>query len=137
MARLHEFQGKALLSKAGIAVPRGGPAATPQQAAEIARGLGCPVAIKIHAWTTGRVAFADTHAQAAEHAERLLASRVGNFPVSQVLVEEKLTIARELFVSLSIDDRERCPVLLVSLTGGSGVEERAGQVRRFVCDVGM
>jgi len=140
MARLHEFQGKALLSMAGIAVPRGGPASTPDQAARIARDLACPVVLKIQAWTTGRaaiggVAFADTPEQAAEHAKRLLAIKVGNFPVTDVLVEEKLRIARELFVSLSIDDRERSPVLLVSLTGGSGIEERAGQVQRFVCDV--
>lgn len=142
MARLHEYQGKPLLSRAGLAVPRGGPASTPEGAAEIARTLGCSVVLKIQAWTTrraalGGVAFADTPEQAAEHASRLLRINVGNFPVREVLVEEKLDIARELFVSLSIDDRERAPVMLVSLAGGSGVEERAagGEVKRLLCDV--
>jgi succinyl-CoA synthetase beta subunit len=140
MARLHEHQGKALVAKAGIAVPRGGPAASAERAAEIARQIGAPVVVKIQAWTTGRaaiggVAFADRPEQAAEHARRMLGMKVGNFPVSEVLVEEKLVIARELFVSLSIDDRERGPVLLLSLSGGSGVEERSGQVKRLVCDV--
>ena len=140
MARLHEYQGKPLLAKAGIGVPRGGVAASPEQAEKVAASLGGPVVLKIQAWTTGRarlggVAFADTPAEARVHAERLLAIRVGNFPVTEVLVEEKIAIARELFVSLSIDDRERAPVMLVSLKGGSGVEERAANVRRFVCDV--
>lgn len=140
MARLHEYQGKALLADAGIAVPRGGVASTPEQAEKVAASLGGSAVLKIQAWTTGRaalggVAFADSPVEARTHAARLLAMKVGNFPVAEVLVEEKIAIAQELFVSLSIDDRERAPVLLVSLKGGSGVEERADNVRKFVCDV--
>ncbi len=140
MARLHEYEGKALLAKHGFAVPRGGVCASPEEAAKIARGVGGPVVVKIQAWTTGRkalggVAFADTPEDAAEHARRMLGMKVGNFPVERVLVEEKLKIARELFVSLSIDDRERAPVILLSLSGGSGIEERAGDVHRLVCGV--
>lgn len=138
MARLHEYQGKAILRQHGLATPRGGPAASPQQAAEVAATLGGPVVLKIQAWTTGRaaiggVAFADTPEQAREHAARLLAMSVGNFPVTHVIVEEKLPLARELFVSLSIDDRARAPVILLSLTGGSGIEERAAGVARIPC----
>ncbi|MCA9311933.1 MAG: acetate--CoA ligase family protein, partial [Phycisphaerales bacterium] len=142
MARLHEYQGKALLAERGIAVPRGGPASTPQQAAERARALiedGAEgVVIKIQAWTTGRaaiggVAFAATPEEAATHATRLLAMKVGAFPVTEVIVEEKIAIAHELFVSLNIDDAARAPVLLLSFSGGSGVEERAGEVHRLPC----
>ncbi|MFM9996825.1 MAG: ATP-grasp domain-containing protein [Phycisphaerales bacterium] len=139
MARLHEHQGKAILARFGFHVPRGAPAATPAQAADVAASIGGPVVLKIQAWTTGRaslggVAFADTPDQARDHARRLLAIKVGQFPVTEVLVEEKLAIARELFVSLSIDDRERAPVILLSLAGGSGIEARAAQVHRIVCD---
>jgi succinyl-CoA synthetase beta subunit len=141
MARLHEYQGKPLLAKAGIAIPRGGVARSADEAAGIAASLNGPVVIKIQAWTTGRaamggVAFAKTPQEAAEHARRMLAMKVGNFPVAEVLVEEQIKIARELFVSLSVDDRERCPVILLALRGGSGVEERAGQVKKLPCDVG-
>ncbi len=140
MARLHEYEGKALLAGHGFNVPRGGVCASPEEAARTARGVGGPVVVKIQAWTTGRkaiggVVFADTPEQAAEQARRMLAMKVGNFPVEMVLVEERLKIARELFVSLSIDDRERAPVILLSLSGGSGIEERAGAVHRLVCDV--
>lgn len=139
MARLHEHQGKAILARFGFNVPMGVPASTPDQAAQVAASVGGPVVLKIQAWTTGRaalggVAFADTPDQAREHARRLLAIKVGQFPVTEVLVEEKLAIARELFVSLSIDDRERAPVILLSLAGGSGIEGRAAQVHRIVCD---
>ncbi len=139
MARLHEYQGKALLAKAGIAIPRGGPASSPVEAAALAKSLG-PCVIKIQAWTTGRaaiggVAFADTPEEAQTHAARMLGMKVGNFPVTQVLVEEKLKIAREFFVSLSVDDKERAPVLLLAIGGGTGIEERAKDVHRLPCDV--
>ena len=142
MARLHEYQGKAILASHGIATPNGRVAGSAGEAARIARELGGPVVLKIQAWTTGRkamggVAFAQTPEEAGEHAGRLLGLRVGNFPVTEVLVEERIAINDELFVSLSIDDAARRPVMLLSLAGGSGVEQRAGQVHRLGCDVRM
>ena len=140
MARLHEYQGKAILAKAGFQVPRGGVARSAREAEEVAAKLGGPTVVKIQAWTTGRAAiggigFADTPAKAAELASRMLGMKVGNFPVTELLVEERLTLKHELFLSLSIDDRERCPILLLALSGGSGIEERAAAVKRFPCDV--
>ncbi|MCA9284819.1 MAG: acetate--CoA ligase family protein [Phycisphaerales bacterium] len=140
MARLHEHQGKAILARAGVAVPRGGVAETPDQAAAHAASIGGPCVVKIQAWTTGRAAiggigFAATPTEAADHARRMLGMRVGNFPVTQVLVEERVSLVRELFVSIAIDDRERAPVMLMSLAGGSGIEDRAANVHRIGCDV--
>lgn len=146
MARLHEYQGKALLAGAGLVVPRGAAAGSAEEAAEIASRLlaeGAPaVVVKIQAWTTGRaaiggVAFAQTAAEAAEHARRMLGMTIGQFPVEKVLVEERLDIAPdgEFFVSLMVDDRLRAPALLVSLTGGSGIEERGQGVHKLACDV--
>jgi len=140
MARLHEYQGKAILSQHGLAIPRGTPATTPDEARLAAQRLAGPCVLKIQAWTTGRaalggVAFADTPDQAADHAKRLLAIQVGHFPVTHILVEEKLPIARELFISLSIDDRARAPVILLALAGGTGIEQRASAVHRLPCDL--
>ena len=140
MARLHEYQGKALLAQGGIAIPRGGAASSPGQAADVARSLGGIVVIKVQAWTTGRAAaggvgFASTPAEAESHAARMLTMSFGNFPVTEVLIEEKLAIAQELFVSLAIDEKARAPVMLLSAAGGSGVEERAGTAIRLLCSV--
>jgi succinyl-CoA synthetase beta subunit len=140
MARLAEHQGKALLRSAGIRVPRGSVARTGQEAAEIARGLSFPCMVKIQAWATGRaglggVAVVRSADEAATHTTRMLAMTIGQFPVTEVLVEERLDLSRELFLSLSIDDRERAPVLLLAASGGTGIEERADAVRRIACDV--
>jgi len=140
MARLHEYQGKELLSGYGLTVPKGRVVSNPEGARSLAEELGGRVVLKIQAWTTGRkemggVAFAESPDEAAEHASRMLRMRVGNFPVEQVLVEEQLVIRHELFVSLTLDDRMRAPVMLVSLSGGSGVEDRSADVVRLECSV--
>ncbi len=179
MARIHEYQGKALLREAGLNIPQGEPVSTPAQARQVAEdlinnrqsqgvqaGLNFPqgepvttatqarqvaedlinnrqvngVVLKIQAWTTGRkalggVAFTESPDEAGEIAARLLAMTVGNFPVEQVLVEEQIAIKDELFVSLSIDDAKRRPVMLLALVGGSGIEERAELVQRLDIDV--
>lgn len=138
MARLHEHQGKAILARAGIPVPRGHVVRTPRDAASVAAELGGTVMVKVQAWTTGRaagggIAAARSPDEAGTHAARMLAMTFGNFPVEEVLVEERLSIAREFFLSLAIDERERAPVLLLSASGGSGVEDRAASARRVPC----
>src|SRR2546430_1810622 len=54
MAPLQEYQGKPPPARAGPPVPRGGPASSPDHAADIARSLAGTCVIKIQAWTTGR-----------------------------------------------------------------------------------
>ncbi len=140
MARLHEHQAKAILAGAGIAIPRGRVARSPEEAAEAARDLGGRVVVKIQAFTTGRkamggVAFADNADEAAAQAHRMLGMSVGQFPVTEVLVEECLPPEREFFVSLTVDDKARAPLLLLAASGGSGIEERAREVSRIPCSV--
>jgi len=61
--------------------------------------------------------------------------KVGQFPVEAVLVEEKIDIDREFFLSFAIDDAARAPIIIFAAGGGSGIEERAASTRRIPCDV--
>src|SRR5713226_2493939 len=145
MARLHEYQGKAILAANGFKIPRGRAASTADQAIAVAKELAAgkkaaEVVIKIQAWTTGRagmggVAFAKKPADVRGHAARMLAMKVGQFPVEAVLVEEKIDIEREFFLSFAIDDAARAPVIIFAAGGGTGIEERATSTRRIACDV--
>jgi succinyl-CoA synthetase beta subunit len=65
----------------------------------------------------------------------MLAMKVGQFPVEAVLVEEKIDIDREFFLSFAIDDGARAPMIIFAAGGGSGIEERAAATRRIPCDV--
>src|SRR5205809_3215970 len=145
MARLHEYQGKAILAANGFKIPRGRAVSTADDVIAVAKELAAEkkaaeVVIKIQAWTTGRagiggVAFAKKTADVRGHAARMLSMKVGQFPVEAVLVEEKIDINREFFLSFAIDDAARAPMIIFAAGGGSGIEERAAATRRIPCDV--
>lgn len=140
MARLHEYQGKAILAANGFRIPRGRAVSNPDDAVIAAKELGGQVVTKIQAWTTGRagiggVAFAKRPADVRGHAARMLAMKVGQFSVEAVLVEEKIDIEREFFLSFAIDDATRAPVIIFAAGGGTGIEERAASTKRIPCDV--
>jgi len=128
MARLAEFQGKQILAAAGLMVPRGSVAETVAQARAVAERLGGATVVKAQAWTTGRAALglirrAESPAEAEAAAAAILGRTVGNFPITHVLVEERLAIAAERYAGVILDDRRRAPVVLVSSRGGTGIEE--------------
>src|SRR5947208_15002201 len=141
MARLHEYQGKAILSANGFIIPRGRGASTADEAVAVATELGGEVVMKIQAWTTGRagiggVAFAEKPDEVRAHANRMLAMKVGQFPVEAVLVEKRIDIDREFFLSFAIDDAAVGPMIIFAAGGGSGMEERAASIRRIACEIG-
>lgn len=144
MARLHEYQTKAILAAAGIRVPRGSLAHTADEAYQQAAAIGGAVVVKAQAWVTSRAAkklitFAATPDEASAAAESLIGQQVGHFRVDAALVEEQIAIEREFYVGLIVDDRARRPVVIVSSVGGSGVEEIAqahpDQVAQYALDV--
>src|SRR5438046_3691919 len=125
MARLHEYQGKAILAANGFKIPRGSAASTADEAIAIAKELAAgkkaaEVVIKIQAWTTGRagiggVAFAKRPADVRGHAARMLSMKDGTFSVETVLVGEKIDIDREFFLSFAIDDAARAPMIIFAI----------------------
>src|SRR4029077_974733 len=130
MARLHEYQGKAILAANGFKIPRGHAASSADEAVAAAKELGSQVVVKVQAWTTGRagiggVAFAKKPEDVRAHAERMLSMKVGQVPVDTVLVEEKIDIDREFFLSFAIDDAARAPMIIFAAGGGTGIEQRA------------
>jgi succinyl-CoA synthetase beta subunit len=129
MARLFEYQGKELLKKARVPIPRGEVAATPHEAAKIAERIGKPVVIKAQIWAGGRgkaggIQFAENPMEAQTVAGNLLGAEVKKLTVEKVLVEEKLNIASEYYVGVIIDPSMgvRSPVVMFSTEGGMDIE---------------
>ena len=130
MARLYEYQGKELLQKYKIPIPKGAVAHSPEDVYEIAKDLNKPVVLKIQVWSTkraifGGIQFADSADEALEKSRLLFGMVVQNFVVEKILVEEKLDIQSEFYAGIIIDDSKKKPVLLFSSVGGSGIEEIA------------
>jgi succinyl-CoA synthetase beta subunit len=145
---IHEHQAKAVLSEFGVAVPRGYPAFTVEEAVEAAQKLGGPVFVvksQIHAGGRGKGRFEglgpeakggvrvvksveEVKANAAEMLGRVLVTHQTGpkgKQVNRLYIEEGAAIARELYLSLLVD-RETSRVSVVASTeGGMDIEEVA------------
>lgn len=140
---IHEYQAKEILRRAGIPVPPGALATTPEEAEAHARGFGGPVVVKAQVHTGGRgkaggVKLAATPEEAREHAARILGMDIRGFRVEAVLVTPAEEIASEAYVGILVDRASRAPLLMVSAEGGVDIEEVAATnpdaIRRRVVD---
>lgn len=132
MAKFLEHQGKEWLRKAGLPVPNGRAASSPEEAKKIAEELGKPVAVKGQVQAGGRgkagiVKLVNTPDEAAAAAKEILSKTVKGLPIRQVLVEEKLDIKKEFYCSFVVNGaREaRSPMLMFSTEGGMDIESVA------------
>ena len=134
MARIYEYQGKRVLQKVGIPVPKGDCATSPDEAKKIASEIGKPVALKAQVWATGRfkaggIRFANSPQEAERVAQELIGSTIKGLSIERVLVEEKLDIDKEFYVGVIVNDSYKIkgPVLIFCTEGGVDVEEVAAR----------
>ncbi len=126
--KLYEYMAKEVFQQYRIPVPRGRVAAEPHEAEEIARELGVPVVVKVQVLAGGRgkaggVKFADNPREAKHVADELLKMEIHGYRVRRVLVEEKVDIDQEIYLGITIDPGDRCPILIASSHGGVSIEE--------------
>ncbi|MEZ6049554.1 MAG: ADP-forming succinate--CoA ligase subunit beta [Planctomycetaceae bacterium] len=141
--KIHEYQAKGLLAKAGVAVPRGIVAKTPEEAAKAFTELGGSLAVvksQIHAGGRGKGRFKEHPEQAGvvlvksaeeakANAERMLGNTLVTIQtgeegktVNTLFIEEGLNIARELYLGVVVDREMGGPVLILSSEGGMEIE---------------
>jgi succinyl-CoA synthetase beta subunit len=129
---LHEYQARALLKAAGVPVPDGDVASTPDEVERIAADIGTGVVVKAQVHTGGRgkaggVKLAGTPAEARGVAEQILGMTIKGLTVEKVLVAPAANIASESYVGIIIDRESQRPVLMVSPEGGVDIEEVAAK----------
>lgn len=127
---LHEYQAKELLRKAGVPVPPGEIARTPEEAEAIAARYGTAVMVKaqVHAGGRGKaggVKFCKTPADAKEKAAAILGMDIKGLTVEQVLVTVAADIGSEAYVGIIVDRATKKAVFMVSAAGGIDIEEVA------------
>jgi len=129
MVKLAEWRGKELFRKYGIPLPRGHVARSADEAEAAVRSgavpLPCVVKAQVLAGGRGKggaVRFANTIEEVRESATAILALEFKGERVKELLLEEKLPIAKELYLSLALDRGARVPVLITSAQGGVEIE---------------
>src|SRR5512144_790898 len=112
---IHEYQAKAVLSKYGVAVPKGKVADNPAEAEKIAKEFGTPVVVKAQIHSGGRgkgggVKLAKTPDDAREFARQIIGMNLVTHQtgpqgkkVKRVLVEQASEIRKELYLGMVID----------------------------------
>lgn len=132
---LHEYQAKQLFATYGIAVPRGQPASTGQEAVAAARQLGGErwvIKAQVHCGGRGKaggVILTDDLNAVEAAANRLIGTRLvthqsggAGLPINTVLVEEVRPLARELYLSALVDRSSARVIFMASASGGMDIE---------------
>jgi succinyl-CoA synthetase beta subunit len=144
---IHEYQGKQLLSKYGVAVLKGGVAYTPDEAIQVAKDLGGPVWVvksQIHAGGRGKGTFQgdssgkggvrvvksveDVGTAADAMLGKVLVTKqtgASGKEVKRVYIEQGCDIRRELYLGMLIDRGTSRVTIMASTEGGMEIEEVA------------
>src|SRR4030081_2299095 len=137
---VHEYQGKEILRKYGVATPRGMPCFSVSEADAAARELGGKVWVvkaQIHAGGRGKgggVKVAKSLDEVHEYASTILGMTLVTHQtgpegrvVKRLLVEEGADIAKELYVGMVVDRATQRVTLMASSEGGMEIEEVAAR----------
>ena len=141
--KIHEYQGKEILKKFGVAVPRGEMATTVDGAEAAAKKLfdagstGVVVKAQIHAGGRGKgggVKIAKSVQEAKDLAGKMLGMTLVTHQtgpegkvVQRLLIEETLPIEKELYIGILVDRAEGKPVFMASAAGGMEIEQVAAE----------
>jgi succinyl-CoA synthetase beta subunit len=138
--KIHEYQGKELFRKYGVATPRGFAAMSVDEAANASQKLGGNVWVvkaQIHAGGRGKgggVKVAKSFAEVRELAGKILGMQLkthqtgpGGQKVRRLLIEEGADIKKELYVGMVVDRVTQRVALMASSEGGMDIEEVAAK----------
>jgi succinyl-CoA synthetase beta subunit len=141
--KIHEYQGKYILSRYGVVVPRGEMAQTPEEAEQAARNLfaagatGVVVKAQIHAGGRGKgggVKVAKSVQEATDLSRKMLGMKLVTHQtgpegriVRRLLIEETLPIEKEYYLGAVLDRQAAKNVFMVSQAGGMEIEQVAAE----------
>src|SRR5262245_52535399 len=137
--KIHEYQGKQLLAKYGVTVPRGVVVTAAEQVASAVKQLGLPVVVKaqIHAGGRGKgggVKLARTAEEAIDNTRKMIGMKLVTHQtgpegreVRTVLIEEGLNIKQEFYLGIVLDRAISQLVFMASAAGGMDIEEVAAK----------
>ncbi len=139
--KIHEYQGKEILKKYGVPVPQGGVAFSVDEAVAVAQKLGGSVWVvkaQIHAGGRGKgggVKVAKSIDEVRQFASQILGMQLVTHQtgpegkiVKRLLIEQGISIAKELYVGITLDRARSQNVVMASTEGGVEIEKVAAEM---------
>ncbi len=136
--KIHEYQAREILSKAGIAVPNSEVVRNADAAADAFKKIGAPVCVvkaQVYAGGRGKAGFVKLVKSAEEAREaakfmlsnRMISNQTGpeGVPVSVLLVAPGVDIAKEYYLGITVDRTRSTITMIASAEGGVEIEEVA------------
>ncbi len=128
--KIHEYQAKDLFRAAGLPVPAGAVASSPQEARDAAQKLGGTVAVKAQVHVGGRgkaggIKIAKSPDEAAARATEILGMDIKGSVVRKVLIEKGADISEEAYLGILVDRAVKGLTFICSAEGGVDIEEVA------------
>ncbi|MBT4153355.1 MAG: hypothetical protein HOE53_01775 [Candidatus Magasanikbacteria bacterium] len=125
---LYEFEGKQLFKDAGIATPKGVVVRREDDIAVAYNSIGGDVVVKAQVLSgkrgkNGGIVFCRTVEEVETAVAQLFAAEIRNQHVAFVLIEQKIDISSEAYLSITYDSTARQPVLVYSAEGGMDIED--------------
>jgi len=126
--KLYEYQVKEIFSKYGIGIQEGKFAKTSQEAKQIAENIGGSVVLKSQVLVGGRgktggVKIVDDLSDVEKAAGEILKTEIKGYKPVGILVEKKVGIKKELYLSIVFDRKMKKTVIIFSPSGGMDIEE--------------
>ncbi|MBI2618648.1 MAG: ADP-forming succinate--CoA ligase subunit beta [Ignavibacteriales bacterium] len=138
--KIHEYQGKEILKKFNVAVPKGKVAFSVDEAVEAAGEIGGSVWVvkaQIHAGGRGKgggVKLARSLDEVRQHAAQILGMNLVTHQtgpegriVKRLLIEEGMNIAKEMYAGITLDRARSQNAVMVSTEGGVEIEKVAAE----------
>lgn len=130
MSFLYEHEGKEIFSEFGVPIPKGKVVSSTREAEATANDIGFSVVLKAqikggHRGQVGAIKFAENQEETVEKSKKLFKRKVHGQKVGKLLIEKKMEIKEEYYLSLMLDFEKRQPVMIFSREGGIEIEEIA------------
>lgn len=128
---LYEYEAKRVFADFGIAVPKGVRVTKPEDLKNV--DFPHPWTMKCQVLMGGRgkaggIQFAKDIKEAQEWTGKLMALTIKGSKTESLLVEPKVSIARELYLAVTLDRAQGCPIFIAAAEGGIEIETNSSIV---------
>ena len=130
--KIYEYEASHILNIEGIRTPKSTLVYSADEAVRAFLDIGGPVVIKAQVLSTGRgkaggIIKSENIQSVKKDASNILEMKIKGLPVKKILIQERIKVVREIFLSITIDRSARKPVIIASGEGGVEIEKLASE----------